>query len=164
MGETEWRAFTTRIIWKRRHLVLERSSERRWRWICLWRSWCQWSNDLSGSLQFKLLYLRFTLKGIQQAVTNLMISAPPRLVLDPARQVVRAGDDASVMCSATSGDQPIRLEWNKDGEQRLPPSVQDNGGLLQFRGIAASDQGMYTCSGTNAAGRATAVAEVIVQG
>ena len=43
---------------------------------------------------------------------RLSNAAPPRLRLDPARQVVRAGDSASVDCIAESGDAPINLGWS----------------------------------------------------
>ncbi len=38
---------------------------------------------------------------------RLIISAPPRVSLDPARQEVSPGDDAAIVCLAT-GDQVRR--------------------------------------------------------
>ena len=52
-------------------------------------------------------------------VFDILNSAPPRLRLDPARQVVRAGDSASVDCIAESGDAPINLGWSVTNNGRL---------------------------------------------
>lgn len=87
---------------------------------------------------------------------------PPRLRLDPARQVVSPGENAVIDCLAT-GQQPITMEWRSERGQ-LPPTVTVQGGRLTFRGIAVSDQGKYFCQASNTAGNASAVAEVIVQG
>jgi len=89
-------------------------------------------------------------------------AAPPRIQLEPQRQVVRPGDQAEIRCVAT-GDQPITINWFKiDGT--LPPAVLVNNGQIQFRGIAVSDAGRYICSARNSVGQAEAVAEVIVNG
>lgn len=88
--------------------------------------------------------------------------APPRIILDPAKQVVNPGDDARIACVAT-GDQPINIRWTKQNGE-LPQSVMVQGGIMEFRGISPSDQGKYACSASNMVGRAEAVAEVIVQG
>jgi hypothetical protein len=77
--------------------------------------------------------------------------------------VVRPGDDARIVCSA-SGAQPMALAWTKADSQRMSASVDVRDGVLLFRRISASDQGKYVCSATNAVGRAEATAEVIVQG
>ena len=39
-------------------------------------------------------------------------AAPPRIVLDPPYQIVRQGDSARIICTAT-GDQPIQIQWAK---------------------------------------------------
>ena len=53
---------------------------------------------------------------------------------------------------------------SKEGEARLPVSVDAAGGLLRFAAIDQSDGGRYVCEARNAAGTARATAEVIVQG
>ncbi len=60
--------------------------------------------------------------------------------------------------------QPIDLSWSKVGSRDLPSSVVVSGGLLEFRGIAARDEGQYVCRAVNAAGRSEATAEVFVKG
>lgn len=62
---------------------------------------------------------------------SMEILAPPRLRLEPQRQVVRPGDQVEIRCEA-SGDQPITINWYKmDGV--LPPAVLVNNGQLQVR-------------------------------
>ncbi|MPC58132.1 Basement membrane-specific heparan sulfate proteoglycan core protein [Portunus trituberculatus] len=87
-------------------------------------------------------------------------TVPPRVSLEPARQVVRPGEVVRIRCSAT-GLQPITIEWNKD-QGRMPASVIINGGELTFRGIATTDAGRYICVARNRGGITRAVAEVLV--
>ncbi len=63
-----------------------------------------------------------------------MVTAPPRVTLDPARQEVSSGDNANIVCSA-AGQQPMDLQWAKKGTRTLPDSVTVSGGLLQFNAI-----------------------------
>lgn len=53
---------------------------------------------------------------------------PPRITLDPVRQVVRPGAVVQIRCSAT-GPQPITINWTKEAG-RMPASVIINGGEL----------------------------------
>lgn len=58
--------------------------------------------------------------------------APPRLTLEPTRQVVRPGDTVTLNCIA-SGAQPIDIVWRKEGANNniyLPPSVIINRGEM----------------------------------
>ena len=88
-------------------------------------------------------------------------SDPPRITLDPPFQVVRPGEDATILCTAT-GDAPIQIQWAKLGQPYLPRSVISRGGRLEFRGISSEDQGRYTCSARNQVGSFDATAEVVV--
>ncbi|PNF14537.1 hypothetical protein B7P43_G15031, partial [Cryptotermes secundus] len=63
------------------------------------------------------------------ATARLVVIAPPRIQLNPTRQVVRPGDDAFIHCTA-SGDQPINIQWSALGRD-LPPSVSISQGLLR---------------------------------
>jgi len=60
----------------------------------------------------------------------LHILEPPRIVLNPTRQVVKRGDNAQIMCTA-DGDQPISITWSKLSSRSLPPTVQTSGGFLR---------------------------------
>ncbi|XP_071451008.1 basement membrane-specific heparan sulfate proteoglycan core protein [Hetaerina americana] len=94
------------------------------------------------------------------SLCSLKSKAPPRIKLNPVRQVARPGDNVYISCTAT-GDQPISLTWVKqDGP--LPASVVVNGGSLHFRGIELSDAGHYRCTARNSAGEADGVANIIV--
>ena len=75
--------------------------------------------------------------------------------------MVRPGDDASILCSA-SGDSPIRIEWAKEGQPYLPRSVFASNGQLQFHEISSEDQGRYVCTASNPMGTSEATAEVVV--
>lgn len=56
-------------------------------------------------------------------------AAPPRIQLNPTRQVVRPGDDAFIHCTAT-GDEPIDIQWSALGRD-LPHTVTVSQGLLR---------------------------------
>jgi hypothetical protein len=92
---------------------------------------------------------------------TLKVVEPPRIVLNPTRQVVKRGDNAQIMCTA-DGDQPITITWSKLSSRSLPPTVQTSGGFLRFNGITEQDTGRYLCKAVNNIGEAESVAEVIV--
>jgi hypothetical protein len=56
-------------------------------------------------------------------------SAPPRIQLNPTRQVVRPGDNAFIHCTAT-GDLPIDIQWTALGRD-LPHTVTVTQGMLR---------------------------------
>lgn len=60
----------------------------------------------------------------------MCILEPPRIVLNPTRQVVKRGDNAQIICTA-DGDQPITITWSKLSSRSLPPTVQTSGGYLR---------------------------------
>ncbi|XP_053595057.1 basement membrane-specific heparan sulfate proteoglycan core protein isoform X11 [Microplitis demolitor] len=95
-----------------------------------------------------------------RAKSHLEIISPPRIELNPNRQVVAPGESPSIVCTAT-GDQPLKIEWAAIGRS-LPRTVTHHQGLLQFHGIMYEDAGKYVCKATNDAGAAEAVAEVLV--
>ncbi|XP_047486484.1 basement membrane-specific heparan sulfate proteoglycan core protein-like isoform X24 [Penaeus chinensis] len=108
---------------------------------------CVGSDRISGRILFTI-YATFE------------VIAPPRITLDPARQIVRPGDLVRIRCTAT-GPQPITINWSKEGGY-MPRTVIMNGGEMMFRGIETSDAGRYICQAVNNAGTARAVAEVVV--
>jgi len=107
-----------------------------------------------------------------ETVAELFIVAKPVVILDPQRQVARPGDNPVVFCRVTEGDRPYELVWYKEVSADRPDEVTPlpdhvshsaNSGILQFNGIAASDQGTYVCWVKNSVGEARTKAEVIVQ-
>ena len=51
--------------------------------------------------------------------------------LDPERQSVNPGDRASILCTVTSGGQPIQLGWSREDGGPLRESIRQNEGLIQ---------------------------------
>jgi hypothetical protein len=96
-----------------------------------------------------------------EKVINLI--SPPRITLNPSRQMVNPGDSPLITCSAT-GQQPINIIWSREDGAGLPRSVSQDRGRLQFRGISVRDQGRYICTATSSDGSSVATAEVIVNG
>ncbi|CAM1304488.1 HSPG2 (predicted) [Pycnogonum litorale] len=96
------------------------------------------------------------------ANARLAIVAPPRISLNPIRQVVRTGDNVRIQCTA-QGEAPITIDWTRSGGG-FPAHASDRNGILEFRGIQVGDAGRYICTAVNAAGRAEATAEVVVNG
>ncbi|KAK4879912.1 hypothetical protein RN001_008058 [Aquatica leii] len=92
---------------------------------------------------------------------HLIVVSPPRITLNPPKQIVRPGDNAYIECAA-SGEQPITITWSPIGRV-MPPSAYAQDGHLRFQGIQITDAGRYRCTAINSAGEADAVADVIVQ-
>ncbi|XP_057651716.1 basement membrane-specific heparan sulfate proteoglycan core protein-like isoform X28 [Diorhabda carinulata] len=91
----------------------------------------------------------------------LTVIFPPRITLVPQRQVVHPGEHAYINCSA-SGDQPIEISWSPMGRD-MPNSVYTRDGYIRFNNIQLQDAGRYLCTAINRAGKAEAVADVIVE-
>ncbi|XP_050723887.1 basement membrane-specific heparan sulfate proteoglycan core protein-like isoform X5 [Eriocheir sinensis] len=108
---------------------------------------CVGSDRVSGIIRFTIY-------------TTIEVLVPPRISLDPARQVVPPGEIVQIRCSAT-GPQPITINWTKE-VGRMPSSVIINGGELTFLSIATTDAGRYICVARNSGGTSRAVAEVLV--
>lgn len=89
-------------------------------------------------------------------------TAPPRIQINPPRQIVRPGDVVRIHCTVT-GDQPISIDWSRIGGSLTPYMIQQ-GGHLTFNGITTDDGGRYLCTAANAAGKAEGVAEVVING
>ncbi|XP_028137681.2 basement membrane-specific heparan sulfate proteoglycan core protein isoform X7 [Diabrotica virgifera virgifera] len=91
----------------------------------------------------------------------LTVIFPPQITLIPPRQVVHPGEHAYINCSAT-GDQPIDISWSPIGRD-MPRTVYTRDGYIRFNSIQMQDAGRYLCVATNRAGKAEAVADVIVE-
>ncbi|XP_034945971.1 basement membrane-specific heparan sulfate proteoglycan core protein isoform X4 [Chelonus insularis] len=110
--------------------------------------------------EYVCLGLDHTGAELFRAKSHLEIISPPRIDLNPNRQVVAPGESPSIICTAT-GDQPLKIEWVALGRS-LPHTVSHHQGVLRFHGITYADAGKYVCKATNDAGTAEAVAEVLV--
>ncbi|XP_029051246.2 basement membrane-specific heparan sulfate proteoglycan core protein isoform X2 [Osmia bicornis bicornis] len=116
--------------------------------------------DKSAAGEYVCLGMDQARNVLFRAKSHLEVLSPPRIVLNPPRQTVRAGENPSIDCS-TTGDEPMTIQWAAIG-RNLPSSVTQDRGVLQFHGITYSDAGKYVCTATNDAGTAEAVAEVLV--
>ena len=83
---------------------------------------------------------------------EVRVSDPPRVHLEPPRQVVRPGENPVITCHAT-GEQPIDITWTREGAQ-LPSNVRTSGGSLQvnnsvFCNIKISKSSLFLSSGVS---------------
>jgi len=81
----------------------------------------------------------------------------PTFVKTPEDKTVRAGTTARLDCAAT-GQPPPQISWQKDGGSDFPAArerrmyvkpTDDAFFIVRFR---STDQGVYSCTATNAAG------------
>lgn len=84
---------------------------------------------------------------------------PPRIQPGPRVMKVQVGHQVELTCVATGSPEPT-LTWTKDGT-RYPVSPE---GSLNLRKVGLDDEGTFTCTATNAAGRDEAQVRVLVQG
>lgn len=102
---------------------------------------------------------------------------PPRISPFSFGDGLMEGMRTQVICTTTSGDEPLKLTWSKGG-QKLESSSPDGdvgGGvhvsyfppfstILTIPNITAFNTGNYTCQVSNQAGTALHIAELIVTG
>uniref|UniRef100_A0AAY4DSA1 Myosin light chain kinase, smooth muscle n=1 Tax=Denticeps clupeoides TaxID=299321 RepID=A0AAY4DSA1_9TELE len=100
--------------------------------------------------------------------TSIWGESPPKFVNKPSRLYLRVGQSGKFSAKITGRPQP-QVVWLK-GAEELPGSGRfrtfTSSGIhfLEIREACMEDAGMYTCSVTNSAGKATATAELNVQG
>lgn len=77
------------------------------------------------------MYIPARAQSVSEIENSPIHTAPPRISLDPARQIVRPNDRVQIRCTAT-GAQPITITWSKEVGY-MPPTVVLNGGELTVR-------------------------------
>uniref|UniRef100_S4RZZ8 Myosin light chain kinase, smooth muscle n=1 Tax=Petromyzon marinus TaxID=7757 RepID=S4RZZ8_PETMA len=93
--------------------------------------------------------------------------SPPKFVNKPSRAVVREGQGGKFNCKITGRPQP-QVTWRK-GDTELHNDghfkVYEKSSLhfLEVLDVKEEDSGVYTCTITNSAGKASASAELIIQ-
>ncbi|KAG7466950.1 hypothetical protein MATL_G00147860 [Megalops atlanticus] len=94
--------------------------------------------------------------------------SPPKFVTKPSRVILRAGQGGKFSAKITGRPQPQVLwlmgEVELQAGERLNMFEKSGIHFLEIRDVRAEDAGMYTCSVVNSAGKATATAELIIQG
>ncbi|XDV31052.1 hypothetical protein PO909_033825 [Leuciscus waleckii] len=94
--------------------------------------------------------------------------SPPKFVTKPSRLYLKVGQSGKFSAKITGRPQPL-VQWCK-GEDKIQPSDHYNmferSGMhfLEIRHVCSEDAGVYTCLVANSAGKASATAELIVQG
>lgn len=83
---------------------------------------------------------------------------------------MNAGDTASIQCTVTKGDLPLKIQWY----QNRKPVHESQGIMTSYQGkrtssliidsVQAEHIGKYTCSATNAAGSTNSTAHLNVNG
>lgn len=94
----------------------------------------------------------------------------PRILPFTFRQDVEAGQLVQVSCAIIKGDEPISLQWYKDGRLLISSSdyvindVDTQLSLLRLRKVNDQHRGTYTCVAMNPVGRMEFSAELKVKG
>uniref|UniRef100_A0A8C7U036 Myosin light chain kinase, smooth muscle n=1 Tax=Oncorhynchus mykiss TaxID=8022 RepID=A0A8C7U036_ONCMY len=112
-------------------------------------------------------YGRFGVSTME-SMPSIWGESPPKFVTRPSRIFVRMGQSGKFSAKITGRPQPL-VTWLKGDEELHTSShfnVFEKSGIhfLEIRDVCVDDAGMYTCSVANCAGKATATAELNVQG
>uniref|UniRef100_A0A8C1Q582 Myosin light chain kinase, smooth muscle n=1 Tax=Cyprinus carpio TaxID=7962 RepID=A0A8C1Q582_CYPCA len=116
------------------------------------------SNRAGGSLGVPAIENRPSIWG----------ESPPKFVTKPSRLYLKVGQSGKFSAKITGRPQPL-VQWYK-GEEKIQQSDHYNmferSGMhfLEIRHMCSEDAGVYTCLVANSAGKASATAELIVQG
>lgn len=86
-------------------------------------------------------------------------AVPPSIQAGPRVMKVQEGHPVELPCTVRGVPEPT-LTWTKDGN-RYPVSPD---GSLAFRNVGLDDEGTYTCTATNTAGKDEARVQLLVQG
>ena len=106
-----------------------------------------------------------------QATAHILLKAiePPKISPFTFDGDLKEGDRSQVSCTISSGDMPIDIKWEKDGQPFEPATdvqVQNNvfSSNILFFSLKAVHSGTYTCIATNAADATNFTAQLIVRG
>ncbi|XP_072392571.1 basement membrane-specific heparan sulfate proteoglycan core protein-like isoform X1 [Diabrotica undecimpunctata] len=139
--------------------------------------WLRWGVPIPSSVYTRDGYISFNSTQLQdagrylcvannragkaEAEVNITVEVPPKITLTSRKLVAHPGEYHFINCS-TTGDQPINISWSSLGRD-MPNSVYIKDGYISFNSTQLQDAGRYLCVATNRAGKAGAVADVIVE-
>lgn len=108
------------------------------------------------------------------AFGGVYVSIRARPSIEPfvVSRSLREGQRASIMCTISSGDLPIAIDWFRDGDRLGPDAngsvranrVSDYSSTLLFEPLSMQHSANYTCLARNDAGAASYTIPVVVLG
>ena len=100
------------------------------------------------------------------------LSVVPEVVLfsDALEAPLSTGEDAALTCRASKGDTPMTISWTFNGQPVADGmgvrviSAGSRTSFLTVESVQAAHSGEYTCTATNAVGKASSSARLTVKG
>lgn len=106
------------------------------------------------------IYIQRRYRKVSKMFSSFVfLAVPPKIQPGPRVIKVQVGHQVELACVATGFPKPT-LTWTKDGKRY---SVSPDGSL-KLRKVGLDDEGIFTCTATNTAGRDEARLKVLVQG
>nr|XP_039259403.1 basement membrane-specific heparan sulfate proteoglycan core protein-like isoform X1 [Styela clava] len=81
----------------------------------------------------------------------------PSVTIEPARQVIREGDEAHFRCTA-DGTPPISIEWRPSAGEKMPEKAEVVNGELYIPSVSMDNSAVFYCRASNPQGFAEATA------
>lgn len=112
-------------------------------------------------MRHNVLHLKVsqTLASVKALILFYCVAVPPSIQPGPRVMKVQLGHPVELPCIVTGVPEPT-ISWTRD-DKRYPVSA--DGGLV-LRDVGLDDEGTYTCSATNTAGKDEARVQILVQG
>lgn len=95
--------------------------------------------------------------SITSTIATLTVLVPPTITIQPASQILNAGQDTSFSVTAT-GTSPLSYQWRKDGTNLTGAT----GATFNLAGVQTNQAGTYTVVVSNAAGSATSAPPAVL--
>lgn len=98
------------------------------------------------------------------------IAEPPKISAFAFEEEIFSGDDAQLLCYVAKGDLPLTIRWNFHDKEIshvmgvTTMKVGSRSSILTITSASHGHSGDYTCDASNAAGKQTYTASLIVHG
>ncbi|XP_033097920.1 basement membrane-specific heparan sulfate proteoglycan core protein-like [Anneissia japonica] len=100
--------------------------------------------------------------GTSRSYSDITVLVPPTVSVVPFSLMRAIGSSVEFNCHVTAGSPPPRITWRKDNGI-LPDTASVVNNNLILSNLALEDQGTYTCTAENSAGRAEATGYLTLQ-